>query len=440
MTSFPLQSRSNHSVFSARGAFNRLRALTLTVLGLFAIMTVCGTVASAQVETGQIAGTVLDQTGAAVPGAAVSVKNVGTNSVRNTVSSSTGGYQVTGLEPDTYEVTVTAGAFKPFTAKVEVTVGGHVTVDAKLSVSATVTEVQVIGEGGAQVNTQTQEMSQVVDTQQLAALPSLTRNPYDFVALSGNVSSGDSTTTSGAATGMSGGQSLTLRGVGFSINGQRESGTEILLDGVENIAIFSDFVGQDVPVDAVQEYSVVTNNYSAEYGRASGGVVNVTTKAGTNQHSRLRMGVQSPLRIHSQHLRERRSQLGRGPRQQTLRFAEVRPAPIPAPIPRADTRATSSATLPAVPSSRNKLFIFESTEWTRIRSAASESQEIFDPAFHRVNASEYSGLLQNLRPDHLEVCGSGDHVWGPCCGGHNGYSRYFSCERQDGSARDHPGL
>ena len=92
--------------------------------------------------------------------------------MRNAVSSSTGGFQLTGLEPATYEVTVTAGAFKPFTAKVEVTVGGHVTVDAKLSVSAAVTEVQVIGEGGAQVNTQTQEESQVVDTQQLAALPS----------------------------------------------------------------------------------------------------------------------------------------------------------------------------------------------------------------------------------------------------------------------------
>jgi len=92
------------------------------------------------------------------------------------------------------------------------------------------------------------------------------------------VSSGDNTTSSANS-----GQNLTNRGVGYAINGQRESGTEILLDGVENISVFSEGVGEDVPVDAVQEYSVITNNYSAEFGRASGGVVNVTTKAGTNK-------------------------------------------------------------------------------------------------------------------------------------------------------------
>ena len=148
----------------------------------------------------------------------------------------------------------------------------------KLSVNASVTEVQVVAEGGVEVNTQTQELSQVIDTHQMEQLPSLTRNPYDFVGLSGNVSSGDST-----GSGTMGGQNLTSRGVGYAINGQRESGTEILLDGVENIAVFNQGIGEDIPVDAVQEYSVITNNYSAEFGRASGGVVNVTTKAGTNK-------------------------------------------------------------------------------------------------------------------------------------------------------------
>ena len=80
-----------------------------------------------------------------------------------------------------------------------------------------------------------------------------------------------------------GGQNSTDRGVGFYINGQRSSGTEILLDGVENINTFDTSVALEVPQDAVNEFRVVTNNYDAQYGRASGGVVNVTTKSGTNQ-------------------------------------------------------------------------------------------------------------------------------------------------------------
>ena len=282
MTLFRLQSGSDLSFLSFRGVYSRVKTLAMVVLGLFALLAVCGVAASAQVETGQIAGTVVDQTGAIVPGASVVVKNLGTNYARTVMTSSTGSYLITGLEPAIYQVTVNSGSFKPFSAKVEVTVGGHVTLDAKLSVSATVTEVEVVGEGGAQVNTQTQELSQVVDTQQMLQLPSLTRNPYDFVAISGNVSSGDSTSTSSSALGVSGGQNLTDRGVGFALNGQRETGTEILLDGVENIAVFNEGVGEDIPVDATQEYSVVTNNFPAEYGRAAGGVVNVTTKAGTN--------------------------------------------------------------------------------------------------------------------------------------------------------------
>ena len=241
---------------------------------------------NAQVETGQIAGTVMDQTGAAVSKATVTIKNLNTNTVRTGVSSESGAYLVPGLEPAVYQVTVTSSSFNPFVAKVEVTVGARVTLDAKLSVGTTTTEVQVVGEGGAQVNTQNQEMSQVVDTEQLANLPSLTRNPYDFVALAGNVSGGDNSTNSGASaidqTGS--GQNQQNRGVGYAINGQRESGTEILLDGVENISIFSQSIGEDIPLDGTQEFSVITSNYSAEYGRASGGVINVTTRPGTNSY------------------------------------------------------------------------------------------------------------------------------------------------------------
>jgi outer membrane receptor protein involved in Fe transport len=260
-----------------------IRKFKCFAAGVFAVMLFSGAVASAQLETGQIAGTVTDQSGAVVPGATIAAKNLGTNAVRSAISNSTGNYLIVGLPPATYQVTVNSGSFQPFVANVEVTVGSHIALDTKLSVSAGTTEVQVIAEGGAQVNTQTQELSQVVSAKQVAQLPSLTRNPYDFVAISGNISNGDSS-SSGSATGSTNtnSQNTYTRGVGFNINGQRSTGTEILLDGVENVSVFSEGIGVFVPLDAMQEFRVSTSNFEAQFGRASGGVVNVTTKAGAN--------------------------------------------------------------------------------------------------------------------------------------------------------------
>jgi hypothetical protein len=327
---------------------------------LIAASTLFNIPASAQVESGVLAGTVTDETGAVIPNAGVTVMNLANNAKRTTQSSNTGAYTVVGLEPGTYQVSITSGQFKPYAAKIEVTVGSHVTLDAKLSINANVTEVQVVAEGGNTVNTQSQELSQVVDTQQLAQLPSLTRNPYDFVALSGNVSSGDNTTNS-----MNSGQNLTSRGVGFAINGQRQAGTEILLDGVENVSIFGLAVGEDVPVDSVQEYSVITNNFSAEYGRASGGVVNLTTKTGTNgyhgtawEFNRLAAYTANTFANSAANA-----------------FAGSTVAP------KGGYTRNQFGYFAGGPLLRDRLFFSQSTEWTRVRSNSSQTQEVFDPSF-----------------------------------------------------------
>ena len=97
----------------------------------FVALFLCGVFTLAQVESGQIAGTVLDQTGAIVTNATVTIKNLDTNSERNTHTSSAGSYNVPGLTPGHYSVTVTSANFKPYSVKVEVTVGSHVTVDAE---------------------------------------------------------------------------------------------------------------------------------------------------------------------------------------------------------------------------------------------------------------------------------------------------------------------
>jgi hypothetical protein len=153
---------------------NKTPYLSLTVAFFFLLQVPC----SHAQETGQIAGIVTDSTGAVVPGASVSARNSGTNAVRTTTTNGTGSYLFTGLPATVYEVSVTsAGGFGAFKAKAEVTVGGVLTLDIKLLPSASVETVTVEGEGGVAVNTQTQEVSQVVSSQQVSQLPSLSRNP-----------------------------------------------------------------------------------------------------------------------------------------------------------------------------------------------------------------------------------------------------------------------
>ncbi len=293
----------------------------------------------------------------------VTVRNVATSATRTVQTTGLGTYNVTGLPAGTYEVDVTSGSFAPYKTNAEVTVGGAATVDAQLSTGQATTTVEVVAEGGAAVNTQNQELSQIVNTQQMAELPSLTRNPYDFVAISGNVSSGDRTATGGD-------QNTTGRGVGYSINGQRTSGTEVLLDGVENVDLFTATTGQQVPLDAVQEYRVVTNNFDAQYGRASGGVVNVSTKSGGNslhgslwEFNRLAAYTANTYNNDSQNALFREGG-GTGP----------------LPAPKGGYTRNQFGFAVGGPIIKDKLFFFGSTEFLRVRSNASLSAYVPTPA------------------------------------------------------------
>lgn len=220
-----------------------------------------------QAETGMVSGTAQDPSGAVVPNATVTLTNLGTGATRTAKTGPSGEYTITNLQPGNYSVSVTAQGFNPFKQNVQVTVGSRNTVDARMGLTTQGTVVEVTGEaGGVAVNTQDQQVSDVVNSQAVSSLPTITRNPYDLVSTASNVSTGDTS----------------ARGAGVSINGQRAASTNILLDGGENVDYFSATVGQQTPLDSVQEFRVVTSDFTAEYGRASGGVVNVATKAGTN--------------------------------------------------------------------------------------------------------------------------------------------------------------
>jgi hypothetical protein len=318
--------------------------VTVLMVSMFATVLV-----TAQVQTGSISGAVRDNAGAVIPGASITATNLDTSAVRTVQSNSLGVYTIPGLSPGIYEVSITSGNFAPFKQKSQVTVGGTTTVDATLGVGAASTTVEVTAEtAGVEVNTQTQEQSQVINQQQIAQLPSLTRNPYDFVALAGNISGGDRSSEAGNTQTSGGGQNSTDRGVGFTINGQRASGTEILLDGVENINIFDTSVALEVPQDAVQEFRVVTNNFDAQYGRASGGTVNVSTKSGTNN-------------LHGSAYEFNRLSA----------YTANTYDNVANDIPKGTYTRNQFGFTAGGPIIKNKLFVFGSAEWLRVRSNAS---------------------------------------------------------------------
>src|SRR6202008_1796734 len=140
---------------------------------------------------------------------------------------------------------------------------------------------------------------------------------------------------------------MTMRGTGFAINGQRSSSTNILLDGGENVDLYTATVGQSVPLDAVQEFRVITSNFSAEYGRASGGIVNVATKAGSNSFhgSAYEYNRVSKLASNTADNNPNGTEKSRFTRNQ---FGYSIGGPV----------------------IKNKMFFFNNTEWTRVRANA----------------------------------------------------------------------
>jgi hypothetical protein len=333
---------------------------TIKALHLLILLLLSTTLAFGQAETGSISGTVRDSTSAVIPDASVLVRNGATTVERVVRTESTGVYTIPALVPGIYEVTVTKAGFSDYKVRAQVTVGSFVTVNAQLSVAAVTGSIDVVGSGGTEINTQSQEVSQSITPQMVQNLPSLTRNPYDFVALAGNVSGGDrSMATNNPQLGSGGGQNTVgYRGIGFSINGQRETGTEILLDGVENVNIFDETIGLLIPQDSVQEFRVITNNFDSQYGRASGGVVNVVTKSGTNafhgdawEFNRLSAYTANTFDNNAHGV-----QKGHYTRNQ---FGYDVGGPI----------------------AKDKLFIYQSTEWLRVRSSANLLAYVPTPQF-----------------------------------------------------------
>lgn len=236
----------------------------------------------AQYENGSLVGTIRDATGAPIPNAEISIVNTATGVTNSAKSDGEGNYNVPQLRVGTYTVTATAPGFSSAVAQnIGVSVGNRQRIDLSLKIGTESTTVEV-SDVALQVQTESSQRDQTITNYQSEALPIVNRNYSDLLGLVSGVRQAPS-----AATTSSNGNSLIRQGA-YNVNGQRSVFNNYLLDGMDNNSYGESNQGFDnqiiaVPPDSVAQFSVVTNNESAEYGRSSGATINVATQSGGNK-------------------------------------------------------------------------------------------------------------------------------------------------------------
>jgi hypothetical protein len=231
---------------------------------------------SAQVDTGTIRGTVRDNTGAVIPGAAVKVVDEGTSFTQATKSNDSGIYVFTPLKIGSYTVEVEQQGFKrERRTGLQLNIQQQLVADFELAVGEVSTEVNVSAAAPI-LQTENGSVGQVIESKSINNLPLNGRN-YTFLAR----------LVPGATVGQPEGRGLNANGW-FTANGTRPAQNNYMLDGIDNNSNSVDFLSGAAyvvkpPIDAIGEFKLQTNSFSAEFGRAGGAVLNASLKSGTNQ-------------------------------------------------------------------------------------------------------------------------------------------------------------
>jgi hypothetical protein len=233
--------------------------------------------ALAQVTTADVVGTVTDNTGAVLSNAKVTVTNLGTNISRTVTSDTSGEYVVNLLPIGQYTVRVEATGFKIYTAtNLTLVAGDRTRVDAKMEVGATTETVNVTAEANV-LQTDNSTVGTAITGRLVQELPLNGRNYIQLAQLVPGISPGP---PNGLATGTR--PDERRLNSSFSANGQDPVANNNMIDGMDNNERLIGTIGIRPSIDAIQEFKVQTNLYSAEISRTSGGVVNILTKSGTN--------------------------------------------------------------------------------------------------------------------------------------------------------------
>jgi hypothetical protein len=231
--------------------------------------------AAAQTSSATLTGTIRDSSGALLPGVTITVTNTARNTSQSTISNETGNYAIPALNPGTYSVGAELAGFKRVLHEgIVLQVNQVARIDITLEVGAPAETVQVTA-AGPLLETDTSSRGSVIDQKKIVDLP-LNGRDYNQLAL----------LSPGVLAGTPRLSSVNFKGV-INVNGNRTFNNVFLLDGVDNISYSNSFRGENVQlvqpsVEALQEFKIQTNAYSAEFGRSSGAVVNATIKSGTN--------------------------------------------------------------------------------------------------------------------------------------------------------------
>jgi outer membrane receptor protein involved in Fe transport len=245
-----------------------IKALSLCLVILWGASTV-----SAQgVNTSTLSGTVLDPQNLPVKGAKVTITSAATGAERTAVSDDDGRYTLVGLPPGQYKMTVDGGAsFAVYqSSSLVLMVGEAGILNPQLRLGSSQQTVTVTSET-ALVETQKTDVSSTIDSRQITNLPINERNYINFTLLNSQAARDDTPSIGAAPTS------------GLNFGGQRARSNEVSVDGADAVDKSVGGVRATVSQEAVQEFQVITSNYMPEYGRATGGVVNIVTKSGSNE-------------------------------------------------------------------------------------------------------------------------------------------------------------
>lgn len=246
------------------------KAAQIAVLMTLTLFLAVSGMAQAQANAADLSGTVVDPTGAVVSGATIHAKVVGTGISRTVTADSQGNYQLIGLPPGEYEITAEAATFKKVVISgVRLTVGQSADLTIKLEIGAADAIVNVSGEDVQLVETTKTTVATTIDQARINNLPINERSATGFAL---------TISTVGRDNGRPVGPAPTS---GLNIGGQRGRSTLVQVDGADFTDNSINAARSTVSQEAVQEYQVTTNSYMPEFGRATGGIVNVVTKRGT---------------------------------------------------------------------------------------------------------------------------------------------------------------
>ncbi len=224
--------------------------------------------AQAGSTTGAITGMIVDSQGSAITGASISAKQLNTNTVRTTQINEDGSYSFIQLPPGDYVVTVSVDGFKPESQSFSLPIGTTAVTRFVLAPAGTMEVIEV--KATAMLNETRTESSTNIDSQTITTLPINQRNFLDFSLTSPRVTA-DRVPTQGVAANS-----------GLSFNGQPARNNNITIDGLDNNESASGAVRSTFSQEAIQEFQIIADSFSAEFGRASSGIVNIVTKTGTN--------------------------------------------------------------------------------------------------------------------------------------------------------------